>query len=139
MRSIVFLDLDGTFWDELDVVPASTMEAIRLAQANGHVVFSNTGRSRGGTRDLTGYGLNGRSYAAGSEVFVGDKKIQDRPLTLEESLALRNSLDFGSVSSSPREATGASCMPMTRNSLTSSMPGCRRWVTPSWTMRTSRR
>jgi hydroxymethylpyrimidine pyrophosphatase-like HAD family hydrolase len=95
LRSIVFLDLDGTFWDELDVVPASTMEAIRLAQANGHVVFSNTGRSRGGTRDLTGYGLNGRSYAAGSEVFVGDKKIQDRPLTLEESLALRNSLDFG--------------------------------------------
>ena len=95
MRSIVFLDLDNTFWDQENVVPASTMSAIRRAQANGHVVFSNTGRSRGGTRDLTSYGLDGRSYAAGNEVFVGDKKIHDRPLTLEESLALRSALDFG--------------------------------------------
>lgn len=95
MRSIVFLDLDNTFWDAQDVVPESTMEAIRRAQDKGNVVFSNTGRSRGGTRDLLCYGLDGRSYAAGAEVFVGEKKIQDRPLTLEESIALRDSLDIG--------------------------------------------
>ena len=79
MRTVVFLDLDNTFWTE-NGVPDSAIEAIRRAQANGHRVFSNTGRSRGETRELLPYGLDGRCYAAGAEVFLGEQKLVDEPL-----------------------------------------------------------
>ena len=94
MPTIVFLDLDNTFWTEAGV-PQSALEAIRRAQANGHLVFSNTGRSRAGTRDLTPYGLDGRCYAAGSEAFLGTEKIVDEPLGVEGSKLLCRTLDIG--------------------------------------------
>jgi len=94
MRHMVFLDLDNTFWTE-DGVPESAVEAIKLAQANGHRVFSNTGRSRGETRDLIPYGLDGRCYAAGSESFLGDRKVVDQPLGVDVSRAMLKVLDVG--------------------------------------------
>ena len=94
MPTIVFLDLDNTFWTE-DGVPASALDAIATAQENGHRVFSNTGRSRAGTRDLSPYHLNGRCYAAGSEVFLSDEKIVDEPLGIAVSHQLLELLDVG--------------------------------------------
>jgi len=94
MPTIVFLDLDNTFWTE-EGVPESAIEAIRRAQANGHLVFSNTGRARSGTRDLTPYKLGGRCYAAGAEAFLGDEKIVDEPLGVEASKLLCQTLDVG--------------------------------------------
>ncbi|MDE5757150.1 MAG: HAD hydrolase family protein [Allobaculum sp.] len=46
MKSIIFLDLDGTLWEN-EIIPPSALEAIQKAQENGHMVFANTGRSRG--------------------------------------------------------------------------------------------
>ena len=94
MPTIAFLDLDKTFWTETGV-PDSALEAIKLAQANGHLVFSNTGRARAGTRDLVPYGLDGRCYAAGAEAFLGDEKIVDEPLGVETSRMLCSLLDVG--------------------------------------------
>ena len=94
MRTVVFLDLDNTFWTE-NGVPDSAIEAIRRAQANGHRVFSNTGRSRGETRELLPYGLDGRCYAAGAEVFLGEQKLVDEPLGVEMSHAMMAALDVG--------------------------------------------
>lgn len=94
MPTIAFLDLDNTFWTE-EGVPESALEAIRRAQANGHLVFSNTGRARAGTRDLEPYGLDGRCYAAGAEAFLGGKKIVDEPLGVESSKLLCHTLDVG--------------------------------------------
>lgn len=94
MQTVVFLDLDNTFWTEKGV-PDSAIEAIRKAQANGHRVFSNTGRSRGETRELMRYGLDGRCYAAGAEVFFGTHKLVDEPLGVEMSHAMMRSLDVG--------------------------------------------
>ena len=94
MPTIAFLDLDNTFWTETGV-PDSALEAIKLAQANGHLVFSNTGRARAGTRDLVPYGLDGRCYAAGAEAFLGDEKIVDEPLGVETSRMLCSLLDVG--------------------------------------------
>ena len=94
MPTIAFLDLDNTFWTE-EGVPESALEAIRRAQANGHLVFSNTGRARAGTRDLEPYGLDGRCYAAGTEAFLGGKKIVDEPLGVEASKLLCHTLDVG--------------------------------------------
>lgn len=94
MPTIVLLDLDNTFWTEAGV-PDSALEAIHRAQANGHLVFSNTGRCRAGTRDLSPYGLDGRCYAAGSEVFLGDEKLVDEPLGADVSRQLCDILSVG--------------------------------------------
>lgn len=93
MKSIVFLDLDNTFWTDAGV-PDSAIEAIRLAQANGHRVLTNTGRGRGECRDLSHYGLDGRCYAAGAEVFIGEDKIIDLPLGIETARMLKDALDI---------------------------------------------
>ncbi|MDO4796452.1 MAG: HAD family hydrolase [Coriobacteriales bacterium] len=94
MRYVVFLDLDNTFWTE-EGVPDSALEAIRRAQANGHRVFSNTGRSRGECRELLRYGLDGRCYAAGAEVFFGEQKLVDHPLGVAMSHTMMAALDVG--------------------------------------------
>lgn len=94
MQTIVFLDLDNTFWTD-DGVPASALEAIRAAQANGHRVFSNTGRARAGTRDLLQYGLDGRCYAAGAEVYLGNERIVSEPLGIQTSKLFCGMLDIG--------------------------------------------
>ena len=94
MPTIAFLDLDNTFWTE-EGVPDSALDAIRRAQANGHLIFSNTGRGRAGTRDLSPYGLDGRCYAAGSEAFLGNEKIIDEPLGIDASRLLCRMLDVG--------------------------------------------
>ena len=94
MPTIAFLDLDNTFWTD-EGVPSSALEAIAAAQANGHRIFSNTGRGRAGTRDLSPYHLDGRCYAAGSEAFLGDEKIVDEPLGIAASKLLLGLLDIG--------------------------------------------
>lgn len=94
MRSIVFLDLDNTLWTN-EGVPASASQAIRGAQDGGHLVFSNTGRSRAECRDLAPYGLTGRCYAAGAEAFLGAEKIVDEPLGPAASRRMLETLDIG--------------------------------------------
>ena len=94
MHYVVFLDLDNTFWS-VDGVPDSAVEAIRRAQAHGHRVFANTGRSRGETRDLLQYGLDGRCYAAGTEAYLGTQRIVDHPLGVEVSRTMLSLLDIG--------------------------------------------
>lgn len=45
-RKLLFFDIDGTLWDFDNVIPRSAVEAIHEAQANGHLCFINSGRSR---------------------------------------------------------------------------------------------
>lgn len=94
MRTVVFLDLDNTFWTDWGV-PDSALEAVRLAQKKGHKVFSNTGRSRGESRELLCYGLDGRCYAAGAEVYVGAERIVDERLGVDMSKTMCAALDVG--------------------------------------------
>lgn len=44
-NKVIFLDLDGTFIDHSLFPPDSALEAVRLAKANGHRLYINTGRS----------------------------------------------------------------------------------------------
>lgn len=44
-KKIIFFDIDGTiFHEQKHIVPASTIEAIKKAQENGHLCVINTGR-----------------------------------------------------------------------------------------------
>lgn len=92
MKSIVFLDLDGTLWTN-EVVPESALKAIEMAQKNGHLVFANTGRSRGSAwfalKDLP---LNGQVYSAGTEIWIGDQRIFFAPLGVEKAKRLVKNL-----------------------------------------------
>ena len=94
MPALVFLDLDNTFWTD-DGVPASALEAVRRAQAKGHLVFSNTGRARSGTRPLEVYGFDGQCFSSGSEAYVHGRRIVNEPLGAEASRALCALLDRG--------------------------------------------
>ncbi|MEY8309569.1 HAD-IIB family hydrolase [Erysipelotrichaceae bacterium 51-3] len=80
MKSIVFLDLDGTFWDK-EQVPESALKAVRKAEENGHLVLSNTGRSRSSAESvLEGLPLSGQVYSSGSEIWLDGKPTFCRPL-----------------------------------------------------------
>ena len=87
MKSVVFLDLDGTFWF-MGHAPESAVAAVRRAQELGHKVVSCTGRSRGETPDLTPYGFDLRSYAAGAEIYQGSERVVDLPLGVEDAKML---------------------------------------------------
>lgn len=88
MKSIVFLDLDGTLW-EYERIPDSALKAIHQAQQNGHLIFANTGRSRNSSwNSLKSLPLNGQVYSAGSEIWVKDKRIFFAPLGIEKTKRL---------------------------------------------------
>ena len=104
VKTVVFLDLDGTLW-EWGVVPDSAREAIRRAQANGHKILPNTGRARAEVPDVTyQLGLDGFCFAAGAEVILDGKTIVDKTLPEElirqvvatfDSFGLNYSLESG--------------------------------------------
>lgn len=91
-RTAVFLDLDGTLW-EAAVVPDSALEAIRVAQANGHKILTNTGRARSEVTDLTYLGLDGFCFAAGAEVILDGETVVREPIGAEAAKAIARVFD----------------------------------------------
>lgn len=92
MKSIIFLDLDGTLWEN-EIIPPSALEAIQKAKENGHMVFANTGRSRGSAWfALKELPLSGQVYSAGTEIWIGDKRIFFAPLGVEKTKRLVKAL-----------------------------------------------
>lgn len=77
-RKLVFLDVDGTLLAPGDLkVPASTVDAIHRAQANGHKVFLCTGRNLCITSPLLVYGFDGYVCSAGGYVACGGEQLVD--------------------------------------------------------------
>jgi hydroxymethylpyrimidine pyrophosphatase-like HAD family hydrolase len=68
-RKAVFSDVDGTFVDDRGVVPPGAREAVVAARANGHEVFSCTGRSMAELWDeIVAPGFDGVIASAGGHV-----------------------------------------------------------------------
>ena len=66
---LIFLDIDGTFIEPGRMeAPASAVEAVRAAQANGHRVFLCTGRNYRMTSPVLRYGFDGYVCSAGGYV-----------------------------------------------------------------------
>lgn len=77
-RKIVFLDIDGTLTEPgSNTPPESALDAIRGAQANGHLVFLCSGRSQGMLAPLLTYGFDGYVSSSGGYVVCGDSVIFD--------------------------------------------------------------
>ena len=57
---LLFLDIDGTLTEPgYNIPPASALEAIKKAQANGHKVYLCSGRNRAMLKPLLAYNFDG--------------------------------------------------------------------------------
>ena len=81
MKKLLFLDIDNTLYSgKSGVVPASALQAIRQARANGSMVFLCTGRSRAEASRYLDYPVDGFIFGSGSRCEVAGKVIYDHPI-----------------------------------------------------------
>ena len=82
----IFLDVDGTLVSYENVLPESAVEAIHQAQANGHKVFTVTGRSKAEMyKEILDIGFDGYVGGNGNYIELADEVIYHKHLTGEES------------------------------------------------------
>ncbi|MBR5345597.1 MAG: HAD family hydrolase [Clostridia bacterium] len=80
-RKILFLDIDGTLTPAgSNQPPESAMQAIRAAQAKGHLVFLCTGRNPAMLAPVLALGFEGAVAGAGGYVFTNDEVLFDCPM-----------------------------------------------------------
>ncbi len=89
-RKIAFFDIDGTLTSEIDgSIPDSTVDAIRCARANGHLMFINTGRCFQNVeprfRDI---GFDGYVCGCGTNIYCDGKDVFYHPQTHETILKM---------------------------------------------------
>lgn len=104
-RKIAFFDIDGTITSEVDgSIPQSTIDSIRQAKKNGHLMFINTGRCMQNVEErFRQIGFNGYICGCGTNIYCEEdgalKEIlyvpQSHDVTLEILQHARNfSLDL---------------------------------------------
>ena len=76
-KKAVFFDIDGTIWNFQNVIPESTVEAIRGLRANGHLAFLCSGRTRAFIREphLLEIGFDGIVSGSGTCVEFGEERV----------------------------------------------------------------
>ncbi|MBR1580697.1 MAG: Cof-type HAD-IIB family hydrolase [Selenomonadaceae bacterium] len=85
MSKIIFIDVDGTLTNYENQVPASAVEAIRAARANGHKVYLCTGRSRAEIYDsIWAIGLDGLIGGNGAYVEDHGTVVSHKLITLDQ-------------------------------------------------------
>ncbi len=84
-KKLIFLDIDGTLTEPgKNEPPASALEAVRGAQANGHIAVLCSGRNYGMLSPLLQYGFDGVISCAGGCIEFGDQMVYDCPMTPEQ-------------------------------------------------------
>ncbi|MGX7105967.1 Cof-type HAD-IIB family hydrolase [Globicatella sanguinis] len=88
-KKVIFLDVDGTITNYSNQIPASTIEAIRQARANGHLVFTVTGRSKAEMYDeIIDIGFDGYIGGNGSYIEVGDQVLFEQVVDFDDAKAI---------------------------------------------------
>lgn len=83
-QKIIFFDVDGTLFDHRGELVESAREAIINLKKKGHMLFINTGRSRGEiTEELKDLSFDGYICSAGSYVEVEQNVIFHKPMDTE--------------------------------------------------------
>lgn len=77
MRKIAFFDVDGTLTSEIDgSIPASTVDAIRAARANGNLMFINTGRCFHNLEErFQSIGFDGFVCGCGTDIYCDGRQL----------------------------------------------------------------
>lgn len=85
----IFLDVDGTLTTYTNAIPASAIEAIKTAQAQGHKVMTVTGRSKSEMyQEILAIGFDGYIGGNGSYVEYQDQVLFEQVLSKEDSHAI---------------------------------------------------
>ena len=76
-KCAVFLDIDGTLISGSFEIPESNRKAIAAAREKGHMVFINTGRSRGNIPEelLSQFNVDGIIAGSGAMITMGGKTV----------------------------------------------------------------
>lgn len=98
-RRIAFLDVDGTILDHGRTVAPSTVEAIRTARANGHLVYLSTGRSAADIHPaVREIGFDGAITNGGAFATSADETLVARPMPRD---AVERLLEWTSLTGIP--------------------------------------
>jgi len=86
-RKIAFFDIDGTITSEIDgSIPQSTVDSIRRAQQNGHLMFINTGRCMQNVEErFREIGFDGYACGCGTNIYCKEKNELKEILYVEQS------------------------------------------------------
>lgn len=80
MKKIVFLDIDGTLYDHQVGIPQSAIDAIHLAQEQGHIICICTGRPKPDVDEtITSIGFDGYITSCGAHVEVEEQVLFHHP------------------------------------------------------------
>ncbi|MDI9891322.1 Cof-type HAD-IIB family hydrolase [Microbacterium sp. IEGM 1404] len=89
MTRIAFLDVDGTIAEHGSVIAPSTVDAVRRARANGHLVWLCTGRADGDIHpDVRAIGFDGAISNAGAYATRGDELVLQHPMRRDDVAAI---------------------------------------------------
>ena len=84
-KKLLLIDIDGTLVDYENNLPASAVEAIHQAQANGHKVYACTGRSKAeNAQEIWDIGLDGMIGGNGNYIESGETVVFHQLISLEE-------------------------------------------------------
>ena len=83
--TVLFFDIDGTIWDQHQVIPESTYEAFYKLKENGHHAFLNSGRTRAFIQDehLKPLVIDGIVAGCGTYIEI-DHEIKKNEVMAEE-------------------------------------------------------
>ena len=89
---IVFVDVDGTLIDSGELIADSTIDAVRTARANGHLVYLSTGRASVEIYPvISDIGFDGAISAGGGFAQIGEELVIERTMPAE---AVARMVDF---------------------------------------------
>lgn len=88
MRKVLFFDIDGTLWDDREMIPESTMKALEKLKENGHLTFICSGRTRSCIRNprLLGAGFDGIVSGCGTMIEYGGEVLFYHRMKAEEAV-----------------------------------------------------
>lgn len=89
-RKIAFFDIDGTLTSEIDgSIPTSTIQSIRMARKNGHLMFINTGRCFQNVEPrFREIGFDGYVCGCGTNIYCNGKDVLYHPQTHETIMTI---------------------------------------------------
>lgn len=81
-RKIIFFDIDGTIiTEDTNIIPKSTIKAIKEARKNGHLAFINTGRTYSNIENsIKEVGFDGYVCGCGTYIKAGEQVLFTKTL-----------------------------------------------------------